>query len=145
VRIVIADKLDPDLVHELAKRLNITLVTTSDKTGRSNRLLSDDEDIQTICDKITICSGVSGYLLNAYPHNVIQAQSLDLSLARIGTPLSAIIMSETTKSSQKRENKALIRYYRSQNKLIFIDESSSVEDISTTIQSIYEKRRSQPA
>jgi adenylate kinase family enzyme len=83
----------------------------------------------------------SGFLLNNYPQNVIQAQSLDMAFARANQPLDASIIIETTKMSQNRVKRALIRYYRSQNKLILIEESSSIEDICSKIYSIHNKRR----
>jgi hypothetical protein len=64
-----------------------------------------------------------------------------MALARAAQPLGAALMIDSTNLAQNRENKALIRYYRSQNKLIMLEESSGIEDICRKLYLIHEKRR----
>jgi hypothetical protein len=147
VRITLADKIDSDIACQLANQLELPFISLTNSPGPSRSLPSDDEDIHLICAEIikNRSPNMTGsrFFLNDYPQNVTQAQSLDMALARIGQTVSTALMLESAKISQNRTKLALIRYYRSQNKLIFIDESSSIEDICTTIHSIYDKRRTQ--
>ncbi len=85
---------------------------------------------------------IKGFIFNSFPQNLIQAHSLDMALARIGQPISCALMMESTKKPQNRENRALIRYYRTQNKLILVDEADSIGELCSRIRLIYEKRRS---
>ena len=145
MRITLADKIDPEIARLLAGQLDLPLISPTESSNQTITLLSDDDDIQLIIGQIinnnTPGKLTSGFFLNNYPNNVIQAQSLDMALAQIGQPISTTLMVESAKISQNRIKSALIRYYRSQNKLILIDESSSVEDICKTIHSIHSKRR----
>jgi len=145
VRITLADKIAPEIAYRLASQLELPFISPTESPSQPIALPSDDDDIQLIIGQIiknnTPGKAKSGFFLNNYPKNVIQAQSLDMALARIGQPTSTTLMVESDKISQNRIKSALIRYYRSQNKLILIDESSSIEDICKTIHSIHDKRR----
>ena len=145
MRITFPGHLDSDIAHLLAKTLGLRLISPEKSIDPSTGLPSDDRTIQLIIEKavknISAPGKRSGFLLNNYPQNVIQAQSLDMAFARANQPLDASIFIETTKMSQNRVKRALIRYYRSQNKLILIEESSSIEDICSKIYSIHNKRR----
>lgn len=145
MRITLADNIDPEIACRLADQLNLPFISLAESANPPTALLSDDKDIELISGQITKNStgggSASGFFLNNYPQNVIQAQSLDLALATIGQAISTALMMESAKMSQNREIRALIRYYRSQNKLILIEESSSVEDICNKIHSIHKKRR----
>ena len=149
MRITVADKIDPELACQLANKLNLACISLT-KSHHSATLPSDDEDIDWINDQInseitkihSTDMTTNGFFLNNYPQNVIQAQSLDMSLARRGQPLSIALMSKSARNSQNREKSALIRYYRSQNKLILIDEPLNIEELCKTIHTLYNKRRS---
>ena len=144
MRITLADKLDHEIACRLANLLELPLISLTEPDNSSSALESDDEYIHQLCEKIkNCCPGVqnNGFFLYDYPKNVIQAQSLDMALAEIGQPVSSALMLKSTKTSQNRTKSALIRYYRSQNKLILIDESSNIEEVCKTIYSNYDKRR----
>jgi adenylate kinase family enzyme len=145
VRITLADKIDPEIACRLAEQMELPFISLTESPNPAIALLSDDDDIELIIGQImknSTQSGVaSGFFLNYYPQNVTQARSLDMALAAIGHPISTALMMESAKMSQNREKRALIRYYRSQNKLILIEESSSSEDICNKIHSIHMKRR----
>lgn len=145
MHITLADKIDSDIACQLANLLELPFISLTNSPGPSRSLPSDDEDIHLICAEIIKNSSPnmtgSRFFLNDYPQNVTQAQSLDMALARIGQAVSTALMLESAKMSQNREKRALIRYYRSQNKLILIEESSSSEDICNKIHSIHMKRR----
>ena len=145
MRIALPGRLDTDIALQLANALELQFISVNHALEPSSGLPSDDRDIQQIIEKIINSKasqqGHSGFLLNQYPQNVTQAQSLDIALARAGQPLAACLIMESTKVPQNSANKALIRYYRSQNKLIFIEESSTIEDICSRLYSIHEKRR----
>lgn len=145
MRIALPGRLDTDIVPQLANALALQFISVNHALEPSSGLSSDDRDIQQIIEKIIDTNASqqrhSGFLLYLYPQNVTQAQSLDIALARAGQPLSASLIKESTKVLQNSANKALIRYYRSQNKLIFIKESSTIEDICNRLYSIHEKRR----
>jgi len=144
VRVTVADKLDPELALELANQLELGFISLT-QAHRTAALPSDDEDIAWINREISINhrtgTHANGFFLNNYPHNVIQAQSLDMSLARLGQPLSIALMLKSSKNAQNREKSALIRYYRSQNKLILIDEPLNIVELCKTIHALYNKRR----
>lgn len=145
MRITLADKIDLEFACQLADQLDLAFISLAESPNPPIALLSDDDDIELIVKKImeqgTLSGAASGFFLNNYPRNVIQAQSLDVALAAIGQPVSTALMMESAKISQNREKRALIRYYRSQNKLILIEESSSSEDICNKIHLIHKKRR----
>jgi len=145
VRITFTDRPGSELAQPLAKALGIQLISPTNALDPMTATPSDDIVIQRIIEEI-IKNTIehkqhNGFLLNNYPENVTQAQSLDMALAQAAHPVAASLMIESTKVLQNRENKALIRYYRSQNKLILIDEFSSVEDICSKLNSIHAKRR----
>lgn len=145
MRIALPGLLDTDIALQLANALELQFISVTQALEPSSGLPSDDRDIQQIIEKIISTKASqqkhSGFLLNQYPQNVTQAQSLDIALARAGQPLAASLIMESTKVPQNSANKALIRYYRSQNKLIFIEESSTIENICSRLYSIHEKRR----
>lgn len=145
MRITVADKLDPELARQLANQLELSFISLT-KSHRTATLHSDDEDIHLINREISKTQGTgcaaNGFILNNYPQNVIQAQSLDISLAQLGQPLSIALVLKSVRNSQNREKSALIRYYRSQNKLILIDEPLNIEELCKTVHTLYNKRRS---
>lgn len=145
MRIALPGRLDTGIALQLANALELQFISVNQVLEPSSGLSSDDRDIQQIIEKIINTNASqqrhSGFLLNLYPQNVTQAQSLDIALARAGQPLAASLIMKSTKVPQNSANKALIRYYRSQNKLIFIEESSTIEDICNSLYSIHEKRR----
>ena len=145
MRIALPARLDADIALQLANALELQFISVTQALEPSSGLPSNDRDIQQIIEKIVNTKASqqrhSGFLLNQYPQNVTQAQSLDIALARAGQPLAASLIMASTKVPQNSANKALIRYYRSQNKLIFIEESSTIEDICSRLYSIHEKRR----
>ena len=144
MRVTVADKLDPELARQLANQLELAFISLK-QSHRTAALPSDDEDIARINREISRIprtgTHVNGFFLNNYPENVIQAQSLDMSLARLGQPLSIVLMLKLARNAQNREKSALIRYYRSQNKLILIDEPLNIEELCKTIRTLYKKRR----
>ena len=144
MRVTVADKLDPELARQVANQLELAFISLT-QSHRTAALPSDDEDIARINWEISKIHHTgphtNGFFLNNYPHNVIQAQSLDMSLARLGQPLSIALMLKSSKNAQNREKSALIRYYRSQNKLIWIDEPLNIEELCKTIHALYKKRR----
>lgn len=145
MRISLPDQLKQDFAEHIAAALKLDLFTPADKPDPASGLLSDDCLIAHITDTIADCSRDAAkeysFLLNGYPRNIIQAQSLDMALAEKGLSLSAALISDNSKHLQNREMQTLIRYYRSQNKLIMFDDTSSVDDICSKIVLIHEKRR----
>lgn len=146
MRITLAEPVSPDFSKQLSQTLALHLIQPKVFYDSATGLPSDDRTIESIVNAIekqTNCSeSVKGFIFSNYPQNVIQAQSLDMALARIGQPVSIALMVESTKKPQNRENRTLIRYYRTQNKLILFDETDSIDGISSNIRLIYEKRRS---
>ena len=136
----------PELVLALSQSLGIPVIKPTNAQDPETGMPSDDMVIRLITEEIinnaSMHQSENGFLLKRYPENVTQAQSLDMALARAAQPLGTVLMIDSTNLVQNRENKALIRYYRSQNKLIMLDESSSVEDICSKLILIHEKRRS---
>ncbi len=146
MRITLAEPVSPDFSKQLSQALALHLIQPKVFYDSATGLPSDDRTIESIVDAIEKqtkhSESVKGFIFSNYPQNVIQAQSLDMALARIGQPVSSAILVESTKKPQNRENRALIRYYRTQNKLILVDEADSIDEISSKIRLIYEKRRS---
>ena len=146
MRIALPGQPDSELVLALSQALGLPVIKPTNAQDPLTGMPSDDMVIRLITEQIIDNAGIhqsgNGFLLKRYPENVTQAQSLDMALARIAQPVGAAIMIDSTNLAQNRENKALIRYYRSQNKLIMLDESSSVEEICRKLYLIHEKRRS---
>jgi len=146
VRITLLEPIHPDFSVRLSQALELHLIKPKVLFNSSTGLPSDDrtvnEIIKDIHKTISTSEATAGFILSSYPQNVIQAQSLDMVLARIGQPVSSALMMESAKKPQNRENRALIRYYRTQNKLILLDETDSIGDICSSIRLVYEKRRS---
>jgi len=146
VRIALPESIRPDFPDQLSQAMGTNRIRPEVLYNPSTGLPSDDHTICKIIEDIHGDTGAAestnGFILSNYPQNVIQAQSLDMALAKIGQPLSCALMVESTKTPQNRENKALIRYYRTQNKLILLDETDNVSQICSKIRLIYEKRRS---
>jgi len=146
VRITIAESISTEFSGHLSQALGLPLIQPRILQNPSTGLPSDDRTIRDIIVDIgkqpNSSEATEGFILSSYPQNVIQAQSLDMALARIGQPLSGALMMESTKKPQNRENRALIRYYRTQNKLILVDETDSIGELCSRIRLIYEKRRS---
>ena len=146
MRIALPAHPDSELVLALSQTLGLPVIKPTYVKDPETGMASDDRVIRLITEEIINNAGMhqseNGFLLKRYPENVTQAQSLDMALARAAQPLGAALMIDTTNLVQNRENKALIRYYRSQNKLIMLEESSSVEDICRKLYLIHEKRRS---
>ena len=145
MRIALPFQVEQDFAEQLSATLELTLFMPETILDSRTGLLSDDQIIaqiiKFIVDATKGTAGDKGILLKGYPLNIIQAQSLDTALSRIGQPLSAAIMSNSLSQSQNRENRALIRYYRSQNKLTLFDEEANIDDISSKILLIQKKRR----
>ncbi|MEA1888349.1 MAG: hypothetical protein U9N50_01025 [Pseudomonadota bacterium] len=146
MRITIPEALHPDFSDDLSQALDTTLIRAKVSYDPATGLPSDDHAINSIIEDITGQSSASvtaeGFILCNYPQNIIQAQALDMALARIGQPVSCALMVESTKKPQNRENRALIRYYRTQNKLVLIDETDNISQLCRNIRRVYEKRRS---
>ena len=146
MRITLLESIHPDFSVLLSQALELHLIKPKVLFNSSTGLPSDDrtvnEIIKDIHKTISPSEATAGIILSSYPQNITQAQSLDIALARIGQPLSCALMVESTKTPQNRENKALIRYYRTQNKLILVDETDNVSQICSKIRLIYGKRRS---
>lgn len=146
VRIALPGHPDSELVLALSQTLGLPVIKPTNAKDPVTGIPSDDMVIRLITEEIINNAGMhqskNGFLLKRYPENVTQAQSLDMALARAAQPLGAALMIDSTNLAQNRENKALIRYYRSQNRLIMLEESSSVEDICRNLYVIHEKRRS---
>lgn len=139
-------QLQQDFAEGIAAALKLHILSPAEETDPASDLLSDNKSIAEITDRIAdfSCGTADDYsfLLNGYPRNIIQAQSLDMALAEKGLALSAALISDNSKHLQNREMQTLIRYYRSQNKLILFDDTSSVDEICSKIVLIHEKRRS---
>ena len=146
MRIALPGDPGSELVLALSQSLGLPVIKPSNAQDPLTGMPSDDMVIRLITEEIIDNAGThqseNGFLLERYPENVTQAQSLDMALARAAQPLGAALMIDSTNLVQNRENKALIRYYRSQNRLIMLEESSSVEDICRKLYVIHEKRRS---
>jgi len=146
LRITLAGSIHADIAEQLSVALNYPLIEPKSVSSPATGLPSDDLTILALIEDIHgnrgNVDGKDDFLISNYPQNVIQAQSLDLALARIGQPVSLALMMESTKKPQNRENRALIRYYRTQNKLILFDEADSISELCSRIHLIYEKRRS---
>lgn len=146
MRIALPGHPDSELVLALSHTLGLPVIKPTNAQDPVTGMPSDDMVIRLITEEIINNAGIhkskNGFLLKKYPKNVTQAQSLDMALARVAQPLGTVLMIDSTNLAQNRENKALIRYYRSQNRLIMLDESSSIEDICRKLYLIHEKRRS---
>jgi adenylate kinase family enzyme len=146
LHITLIGSVDPKLAASLSKALGLRLISPVNNQDPMTGLYSDDRFIDQILDELDAAKGTSltspSFLLFNCPQNIIQAQSLDLALTRAGFPLDAAIAIDSAKTSQNRETRALIRYYRSQNKLVLIDESSTIEERCKIIHTTYDKRRS---
>ncbi|MFW2438588.1 MAG: hypothetical protein ACN4GR_04380 [Arenicellales bacterium] len=144
--ITLLEPVHADFSRRLSQSLELHLIKSKALNNSSTGLPSDDHTINEIIEDIHMQMSTSeatgGFILSNYPQNAIQAQSLDMALARIGQPVSSALMMESTKTPQNRENKALIRYYRSQNKLILLDETDNISQICCKMRLIYRKRRS---
>jgi len=142
VRITIVDFLHPDIPGRLSQELELPLIQTRILQNPSTGLPSDDRTINKIIEEISKHisrpEAIGGFILSNYPQSIFQAQSLDMALARIGQPVSLALMVESTKKPQNRENRTLIRYYRTQNKLILVDETVSIDELCSRICLIYE-------
>ncbi|GBE07927.1 adenylate kinase [bacterium BMS3Bbin11] len=146
MRIIIAESISTDFSGRLSQALGLPLIKLKVLHNPYTGLPSDDQTINDLIvdigKQLGSSEAIEGFILSSYPQNVIQAQSLDMALARIGQPVNSALMMESTKKSQNRENRALIRYYRTQNKLILVDEIDSIGELCSRIRLIYEKRRS---
>ena len=147
MRIALPGHPDSELALALSQTLGLPVIKpTNNAHDPLTGMPSDDMVIRLITEEIFDNAGIhqseNGFLLIRYPENVTQAQSLDMALARASQPLGSALMIDSTNLAHNRENKALIRYYRSQNRLIMLEESSSVEDICRKLYLIHEKRRS---
>lgn len=137
-------QLKQNFAEGIANALKLHILSPAEQTDPASGLLSDDRAIVQITNMMADFSCTAGdysCLLNGYPQSIIQAQSLDIALAQKGLTLSAALISDNSKHLQNGEMQALIRYYRSQNKLILFDDTSSIEDICSKIVLIHEKRR----
>ena len=147
MRVTLAGNINPDLATRLSKALGLPVVFPSDENVCQSGLLSDDAVIGSIIDTIVHHENSAdkrkGYVIGGYPTNVVQAQSLDIALARSGQAVDTALMLETTDPLQNREDRLLRRYYRSQNKLVLLAESSAIDEICSSIMQIHEKRRIQ--
>jgi hypothetical protein len=147
LRVTLAGNIDPDFATRLSTALGLPLVFPTDEKACQSGLPSDDAVIGSIIDTIiqheNSADKGKGYVLGGYPLNVVQAQSLDIALARSGQAVDTALMLETTDPLQYSEDKPLRRYYRSQNKLILFAESSAIDEICSSILQIHEKRRIQ--
>lgn len=145
LRITSPGHFDSNFADTLASKMGLQLISPGPAFDSVTGLPSDDGTIRQITREITDSSrreeGKCGFLIANFPGNVIQAQSLDMALANANQPLDTCIMSNTTKTPENRAKMSLIRYYRSQNKLILIEESSTIEDICSKIYTTYQKRR----
>jgi len=146
VRITLNESISPDFSRRLSQALELHPIQPKVVYSRFTGLPSDDHTINKIIEEIhkhiSSANTTGEFILSNYPQTVIQAQSLDMALAKIGQPLSSALMMESTKKAQNRENRALIRYYRTQNKLILVDETDSIGELCSRIHLVYEKRRS---
>ena len=138
MRISLPYLVKQDFAERIAAALKLRLFTPAARPDPATGLLSDDQVIAQITDLIAEDGSL---LLNGYPRNIIQAQSLDMALSQRGQALSAVLVRDTPKPLQNREKQALIRYYRSQNKLIVFDDTLSIDDICSKIVMTHEKRR----
>lgn len=147
MRVTLAGNIDPDFATRLSKTLGLPLVIPTDEKACQSGLPSDDAVIGSIIDTIidhqSSADNGKGYVLAGYPLNIVQAQSLDIALARSGQAVDNALMLKTADPLQSREEKTLRRYYRSQNKLILFAESSAIDEICSSILQIHEKRRIQ--
>lgn len=145
MRIALPGHPGSELVPALSQTLGLPVIKSTNAMDPVTGMPSDDIVIRLIIEEIInnvdIHQSKNGFLLKRYPENVTQAQSLDMALARAAQPLGAALMIDSKNLAQNRENKALIRYYRSQNKLIMLEESSGIEDICRKLYLIHEKRR----
>ena len=146
MRIALPGHPGSELFLALSRTLDLPVIKPTNAQDPVTGMPSDDMVIGLIIEEIIKNAGINlsgnGFLLKNYPENVTQAQSLDMALARAAQPLGAVLVIDSTNLAQNRENKALIRYYRSQNKLIMLEESSSIEDICRKLLLTHEKRRS---
>ncbi len=146
MRIALPGHPGSEFVLALSQTLGLPVIKPTNVQDPVTGMPSDDMVIRLITEEIinnvNIHQSDNGFLLKSYPENVTHAQSLDMALARVAQPLGVVLMLDSRNLAQNRENKALIRYYRSQNKLIMLEESSSVEDICRKLYLDYEKRRS---
>ena len=145
MRIALPGHPDSELVLALSQTLGLPVIKPTKAQDPVTGMPSDDMVIGLIIEEILTNTDIhpskNGFLLKRYPENITQAQSLDMALARAAQPLGAVLVIDSTNLAQNRENKALIRYYRSQNKLIMLEESSSIEDICHKLFLTHEKRR----
>ena len=146
MRITIPESIRTDFSDDISQALDAPLIRAKVLCAPATGLPSDDHTINAIIEDIHRQSRTTvtpkGFILSNYPQNVIQAQALDMALARKGHPVSCALMVESTKKPQNRENRALIRYYRTQNKLVLIDETDNISQLCRKIRRVYEKRRS---
>ncbi len=146
VRLTLLQAPNPEFQLQLSRSLSLPLVDAQVRYDSSTGMPSDDETIGKIIDHLVThdnpFAGETGYILSTFQQNITQAQSLDIALARIGQPLNIALTFKPTKLSQNRENRALIRYYRTQNKLVEVDEAEEIHDICQKILLLYRKRRS---
>jgi adenylate kinase family enzyme len=146
LRVALAGNIDRGFAIRLSKTLGLPLFFPTEEKACQSGLPSDDAVIASIVDIIDQQSGVdkaNGYVLAGYPLNIVQAQSLDIALARSGQAIDTVLMLKTTEPLKQKENKPLRRYYRSQNKLILLSESSTIDEICSSIAQIHKKRRVQ--
>jgi hypothetical protein len=147
----------------LAQQFSVLSLQATIVNNPENGLPSVDLIIANIIEKLNgtglAPSSLQGFVLSNFPASITQAQALDVALANIGQPLSCVVMPSLDAIAQhadtRSQHKMLSRYYRAQNKLIFIDNwnhliptgSDSPNDVNNLseiygkIRHIYEKRR----
>ena len=127
--------------EKVAARLGTAYKHVQMLSDPATSLLSDDLTIQDIEDFLRTHDMTEQVVVSGYPLNVIQARSLDIALAAFGQCVSLAVEVESGKNEQNRENRALFRYYRTQNKLVVVDKSTSTSEICQEMTDIYARRR----
>ncbi len=146
LRVALAGNIEQGCAIRLSKTLGLPLLFPTEENACQPDLPSDDAVIGSIVDIIDQQIGAekaNGYILAGYPLNIVQAQSLDIALARSGQAIDIALMLKITDPVKHREDKPLRRYYRSQNKLILFSDSSTIDEICSSIVQIHKKRRVQ--
>jgi adenylate kinase family enzyme len=129
----------PETGESIARILGCRHIRAEIRPDPGTGLASDELTCGRIID--ALCKTGEAFVLSGYPINVVQAQALDHALARYGKAISTSIVMEAADRRQDRLNSDLVRYYRTQNKLVLVKPTETVEDACNKALQLYDRRR----
>jgi adenylate kinase len=125
----------------------------ADQYMSAGNLVPDETVLAIVAERLGQPDCQAGYLLDGFPRTIAQAEALDATLARQGTPLDAVLQLEVAEDelfrrlagrgraddrpevirqrlvAYRRQTEPLSKYYADHGLLKSIDGTGSVEDI----------------